>query len=229
MRKLFLCISILSSFGTAAYAQACATGYCPATITVHHKIGAVSPVTGDITYNVISTTAFGAASGGYCLLDRNLGVTTLPTSVSDYTNGTGWYFQFGRKKGWANLAGVTAGLSTYTVAYATPSTNWSSANDPCTLLLGSSWRIPTQTEGVGFTTGTPTTLYTTWKMCLNSYITDVGTQGGSGSSFNWLSTFSSSASGRAIYGANATTTYINTDSEPYNIGFPVRCIKNFAN
>ena len=230
MRKLFLCISILSAFGTAAYAQACATGYCPATITVHHKIGAVSPVTGDITYNVISTTAFGAASGGYCLLDRNLGVTTLPTSVSDYTNGTGWYFQFGRKKGWANLAGVTAGLSTYTVAYATPSTNWSSANDPCTLLLGSSWRIPTQAEGAGFATGTPTTLYTSWKMCLNSYINAIGTAiASSSTSTVWLSTYISATNGYAAYGATSTVAYTYNQGQAYNCGLPVRCIKNFAN
>jgi len=228
MKKLFLIIGIVLVSSMAVDAQSCATGFCPATITVHHVAGPVSPTTGDITYNVISTTAFGSASGGYCLLDRNLGVTTLPTSVSDIPNGTGWYFQFGRKKGWADLAGVTAGLSTYTVAYATPSTNWSSANDPCTLLLGSSWRIPTQTEGVGFTTGTPTTLYTTWKMCLNYYMFEAGTGTSAIGSMIWVSNYFSATAGSVAYAGSATTTYASS-SMNYNCGVPVRCIKNFAN
>jgi len=230
MKKVFLIICIHAILGTVAYAQDCYTGFCPSSITVHHKAGPISPTTGDITYNVISTTAFGAASGGYCLLDRNLGVTTLPTSVSDYTNGTGWFFQFGRSKGWASLATITAGLTTYTTAYATPSTNWSSANDPCTLLIGPSWRIPTQAEGAGFATGTPTTLYTSWKMCLNSYINAIGTAiASSSTSTVWLSTYISATNGYAAYGATSTVAYTYNQGQAYNCGLPVRCIKNFAN
>jgi len=232
MKKVFLIICIHAILGTVAYAQDCYTGFCPSSITVHHKAGLISPTTGDITYNVISTTAFGAASGGYCLLDRNLGVTTLPTSVSDYTNGTGWFFQFGRSKGWASLATITAGLTTYTTAYATPSVSWSAANDPCALLIGPSWRIPTQAEGVGFTTGapTPTTLYTSWKMSTTSYINQLGTAITSSIvSQYWLSTYNSATMGYVAYAATATGTYSITSGQYYNCGLPVRCIKNFAN
>jgi len=228
MRKLFLCISILSTFGTAAYAQNCSTGFCPATVIAHHKIGAVAPVSADITYNVISTNAFGSATGGYCLLDRNLGVTTLPTTVSDYTNGTGWVFQFGKAKGWT-ASTISSNLATFNLAAAT-GTSWTAANDPCTILLGSSWRIPTKTEWTAaIGSNTPTSLYATWKTCLTcGYLQTTGAL--------WSCTYatvnSSTSDGTNYYTFNATSatsTYTVSTIGPHNMAMPVRCIKNFAN
>jgi len=131
------------------YAQDCATGYCPATITVHHKVGDLSAATGDITYNVVKITATASPT---CWITQNLGATSTPTSINDYSgNYAGWVWQGGRKQGF--IVGVTsAALTNITTAV---NETWSSSTDPCTLSLGSSWHLPTGTDLVAALSVTP--------------------------------------------------------------------------
>jgi len=230
MKKLFLIIGIVLVSSMAVDAQSCATGFCPPTITVHHVAGPVSPTTGDITYNVVKAAVFGSATGGYCMLDRNLGVTTLPTSESDYTNGTGWFFQWGKVKGWT-AASISANLATYTQP-ASNATTWPASEDPCAVLLGSAWRVPTASEWTawGSTNFTPTLAFSTLKFSLNTYYTPSGTAGSS----NYVTLWGNSSTGSngnaySVYASSVTGTFAYSPFGGPNYSQPVRCIKNFAN
>jgi len=146
MRKLFLYISLFLALGTASRAQNCATSYCPANITVHHVAGTVSPVTGDITYGIVPVTISGVTK---CFITRNLGASSAAASATDANGSGGWYWQWNSKQGIIYAGGSTVTPSsawiTSAAAFGTVAA-WTAANDPCTLLLGSGWNIPTKSE-----------------------------------------------------------------------------------
>ena len=232
MKKISIIFSfLLAAFAASLHAQTCSTGFCPASITVHHKAGNISPVTGDITYNVSQTNAFGAAAGGYCILDRNLGVTTLPTNSSDYANGAGWYFQFGRPRGWTTTT-ASANLATWVNnVYATPGSSWSITTDPCNVMLGGAWRLPTSTEALAAWSGyVLNSYYLLWKLSLTGQLVDnAGTLGSLTYTELWTINSQSNVAGQVILNWNGDGTGLRNSWVSYNTGVPVRCIKNFAN
>ena len=123
---------------------------CPATITVNHVAGSISPEAVDITYPVVETT-LGSSDGTTrrCWIAQNLGATAQAASATDATDAAaGWYWQFNRAQGYAyDSSSDTRTPSSEWDGYAyTEDVNWSSSKDPCTLLLGSNWRLPTSTE-----------------------------------------------------------------------------------
>jgi len=128
------------SFRTeGAAGQGCAQG---STLTVTHNAGDVAPSTRTVTYRLVQTDLSGASK---CWIAQHLGADRQALSDTDFTEASaGWYWQFNRRQGYAH-DGVDR-----TPALAWPSisenSNWTSANDPCTLLLGAGWRIPTSTE-----------------------------------------------------------------------------------
>jgi len=126
-------------------AQDCATGYCPSSLIVHHKAGQVSPETVDITYTVIQSSITGTAA---CWIAQNLGAPTYTTTLTDNaaTTTTGWYWQFGQQKGLRAVSHVIVNTSDIVSDFTAQTTDWATANDPCNLLLGGAWRIPTRTE-----------------------------------------------------------------------------------
>jgi uncharacterized protein (TIGR02145 family) len=114
--------------------------------TVTHTAGVNgAPVTKTITYGNISSTISGAAK---CWITQNLGADRQASSVTDVSEeAAGWYWQFNRLRGYdyastripsTNWIGGTTGIS--------ENLNWSAANDPCVNLLGSGWRLPTNSE-----------------------------------------------------------------------------------
>ena len=107
---------------------------CGASLTVTHIQGEVAPEDATITYQT-------ANAGGYCWLKQSLGETTVASNVDDIP--TSWYFQFNRKQGWKLSDPSNPDWFGATVD---EDLNWSSENDPCTLLLGSTWRVPTSAE-----------------------------------------------------------------------------------
>jgi len=176
MKKLFLISSILLALGITARAQTdpCASGYCPTQITVHHKVGSVSPVAGDITYEVIKSTATGAT---LCWLGRNLGATSKATSYTDATyTANGWYWQFGSKQGYSMTSGGVITPSSGWITTITPYiATWS--NDPCTLLLGTNWRLPTGAEwsaAMSSTLTSPANAYTALYLHANASLYQTG-------------------------------------------------------
>jgi hypothetical protein len=240
MKNIFLtsvCIVVLS-LGLRAQTVDCATGYCPATITVYHKAGNISPVTVPITYGVVALSTSGVQK---CWITRNLGATAPAASYIDATDAaSGWYWQFGKKQGWAVTAGVRS--PTFVVSPASTVTgDFPLSEDPCTLLLGSNWRIPTATEynsvlsvGMGWLSMSSAYQNTGLKlhyagginMNTNSFITAKGNQA---SNFFMISRTSSSSttSDGFYYAANngAASTYTNITRADY--GTPVRCLRAF--
>ncbi len=121
---------------------------CPESVTVTHVAGEVSPETVTITYPVVKTT-LGADDGApNCWIAQNLGATTQATSATDASDAAaGWYWQFNRKQGYAYNTGTsTRTPNTTWINPNTATSDWETVNDPCTILLGSNWRLPTRTE-----------------------------------------------------------------------------------
>ena len=119
---------------------------CGDGLLVSHTAGTVSPATVDITYGTVSTAITGATK---CWITRNLGATTQATSATDNTDASaGWYWQFNRKQGYGNSSVYPTWTITpaWTIAWINEDSNWTAADDPCTLLLGTGWRLPTSTE-----------------------------------------------------------------------------------
>ena len=110
--------------------------------TITHTAGNVAPIDKTVTYGVVVTDLSG---GIKCWITQNLGADHQATSAADTTEASaGWYWQFNRKQGYKH-DGTTRTPNTAWTSYVENS-NWLSINDPCTLLLGSSWRLPTSTE-----------------------------------------------------------------------------------
>jgi len=145
MKKQLVLMATLLLAVAGLRAQNCATGFCPETITVHHAAGNISPETVTITYNVEESTYFTADGSSKCWLTQNLGASTKPASPEDYSAATlGWYWQFMRKQGFTNNAVLPSGRWVNSAVNTTG--GWGASTDPCRLLLGGAWRLPTMNE-----------------------------------------------------------------------------------
>jgi len=79
-----------------------------------------------------------------CWTTRNLGAENLPKSATDNSlASSGWYWQFGYKLGHKNDGTTTTGKWQKN---SSGMRDWKTAENPCTILLGSKWRIPTISE-----------------------------------------------------------------------------------
>ncbi len=210
-------------------AQDCASGYCPDSITVHHVANDVSPVTVTITYPVVETTLGSGGTDNYCWLTQNLGATAQPSSPTDGSvEPRGWFWQFNRKQGYAYDGSRTP--STTWTASISENMDWQTGNDPCTLLLGANWRLPTKTEwdnalAEGGWDGYNSSFDSVLKMHLMG---DLGYTSGafqlSGSSgFYWSSTQNATDNARAWYYNTASQlATMNHNYKSYAIA--VRCV-----
>ncbi|NTW34509.1 MAG: hypothetical protein HGB12_18120 [Bacteroidetes bacterium] len=112
---------------------------CGSPFSVTHTSGAVAPETKTVSYGTVTTSLSGASK---CWITQNLGSTNQATSATDASDAAaGWYWQFNRKQGYK--VGPTPA---WTVTSINENSDWLADNDPCTIELGSGWRIPTQTE-----------------------------------------------------------------------------------
>jgi hypothetical protein len=108
----------------------------------HLASGGAAPVDKTVTYETVSTTLFG---GTKCAITQNLGATNHASSAADAAEASaGWYWQFNRKQGYKH-DGTTL-TPAWTITAIDEDSDWLPANDPCTLELGTGWRIPTKTE-----------------------------------------------------------------------------------
>ena len=116
---------------------------CGSSISVNHTAGEISAQTLTITYGTVNFN-------GKCWITQNLGAAQQATSATDDTGASaGWYWQFNRKQGFYHPGpnGTTTGLSpTWTTPFIEENSNWLISNDPCRLLLGGVWRLPTPAE-----------------------------------------------------------------------------------
>ncbi|MFH1119840.1 MAG: hypothetical protein V1775_08445 [Bacteroidota bacterium] len=120
------------------------TGFsCGTTLTVSHTAGTVAPVTKTVTYGIVETNMGGTNK---CWITQNLGADHQATTATDATEASaGWYWQFNRKQGYKH-DGATRTPNTTWIITINENSDWLAANDPCSLLLGTGWRIPTITE-----------------------------------------------------------------------------------
>lgn len=111
-------------------------------VLTHTADSSLAPVTKTVTYGTVSTALTGSAR---CWITQNLGADQQAGSATDNTEASaGWYWQFNRSQGYKH-DGATRTLSTpWTTVNET--SDWIQANDPCYLLLGTGWRLPTNNE-----------------------------------------------------------------------------------
>ena len=116
---------------------------CGSSLTINHVAGVVAPVNKTVTYGTV-TNIPGATSK--CWITSNLGSNHQDTAVDDATEASaGWYWQFNRKQGYKH-DGTTRTPNTTWISSTYETSDWITANDPCNIELGASWRIPTYTE-----------------------------------------------------------------------------------
>ena len=83
--------------------------------------------------------------GNKIWLGVNLGATSEPNSSLDNNPGrAGWNFQFNRRQGFHHNGNVL--VPQWRTSAINENSEWELANDPCRILLGDSWRIPTVEE-----------------------------------------------------------------------------------
>jgi hypothetical protein len=204
---------------------------CGSTMTVTHSAGSVAPVTKTVTYGTVLTSITGSPK---CWITQNLGATNQATSVADATEpSAGWYWQFNRPQGYMvnGSSHTPAGWDVSNIA----DSYWLQDNDPCALLLGQGWRIPTITEWAAADT---------WSSYDDSYAsvlklhaageispsgTPPGEQGGRG--LYWGNCLSStSANGPETYasylnlGSGAGNAFVNGAQTQW--GFTLRCLRD---
>ncbi|WP_202616984.1 hypothetical protein, partial [Arcticibacter tournemirensis] len=135
-----------NSTGTAYSPEVTSFKICPTSFSVIHT-GELNgaAVSKTVTYHSISTNISGAAR---CWLTQNLGADKEAASVSDVSEGaSGWYWQFNRLQGYKYDGGrVPSNAWTAWITSISEGANWAAANDPCNMLLGIGWRLPTSSE-----------------------------------------------------------------------------------
>lgn len=116
------------------------SGHCRfgSTFTVTHIADSTAPVTKTITYNVVQTNITGESK---CWITQNLGAERQANSINDSSEASaGWYWEFGVERGYKH-DGVIMTPNWYF-----PNNGLVGISDPCSALLGTGWRIPTETE-----------------------------------------------------------------------------------
>ncbi|MCC6599387.1 MAG: hypothetical protein IT223_01790 [Crocinitomicaceae bacterium] len=195
--------------------------------TVNHTAGAVAPVSKTVTYETVTSSLSGVSK---CWITRNLGSTTQATSATDNSESAGgWYWQFNRKQGYKYDSGIRTPNTTW-ITSINESANWSSANDPCTIELGSTWRIPTGSEWTNAIANGP------WTNALQTYasvlkihsagqlnntdgvLSERGTSGA-----YWSSTESSATNGKYMFISNSSLFDTNAQKSR---GMLIRCIRD---
>ncbi len=208
----------------------CPAIYCGPGFTVNHLAGNVAPVNKTVTYSLISNIP---GSDGNCWLDRNLGATNQAVSVNDTAEeSAGWYWQFNRKQGFKNNG--TTLIPAWTISNISESSDWIQANDPCSIEIDSSWRIPTNIEWMSMISmGGWTTWQGPWTSGLSLHAAGfLNNTDGSLVNRGIMGTYWSSTQTNSLTAAylsfNSGSVWI-TDNVSKARGSSVRCIKTVGN
>jgi hypothetical protein len=120
------------------------TSLCPSYLIIDHIAGDVAPITEtNFRYGVVETDLLGENK---CWIKQNLGAHHVAGGPTDDTEeSAGWYWQFNRKQGYQHDGSILT-PNTIWITYIDEASNWTAENDPCTILLGWGWRIPTEME-----------------------------------------------------------------------------------
>ena len=215
-----------TTYGEGTGFNAILTVICPDTFNIQHTVGfRGAPVTKTVTYHATGTYMSGAAK---CWITQNLGADHPATSAFDATEASaGWYFQFNHSLGYKN-AGSTTPIAWY--GGFSEASDWTLINDPCNIMLGTDWRLPTSTEWTNVD-GAPQN-WATYADPYNSvlklhnpgylaYNTSVLYSRGSQGNY-WSSTSASATTGYDFQFYNAGSGLVSNDKA---YGFSVRCLR----
>ena len=124
---------------------------CGSMFTVSHVASeGVAPEDKTVTYGTVTNLP---GEPSECWITQNLGADHQASSVTDATDeSAGWFWEFNRKQGYF-FEGSTRKPGTPWVTSIDENFDWQSSEDPCTIELGSGWRIPSYTEWNNVLTG----------------------------------------------------------------------------
>ena len=201
---------------------------CGNSLTINHVTGTVAPVDKTVIYGTV-TNIPGETSK--CWITSNLGSDHQATAKDDATEASaGWYWQFNLKQGYKH-DGTTRTPNTVWITTINENSEWIAANDPCTLELGSGWRIPTNTEWTNVdASGNWTNWNGPWNSDLKMHAAGyLSASDGSLGLRGYRGDYWSSTQGGATIGCGLTFTsgasYIGSTYEK-PVGFSIRCIRD---
>jgi hypothetical protein len=117
--------------------------FCGDLISKNHIGGTVAPVNKTVIYGTVTNIP---GENSKCWITSNLGADHQAYAVNDATEqSAGWYWQFNRQQGYKH-DGSTRTPNTSWITSISENFDWLIANDPCALLLGNGWRLPTYSE-----------------------------------------------------------------------------------
>jgi uncharacterized membrane protein len=200
---------------------------CGAILSITHTAGSIAPVNKTVNYGTVQTNLTGSNK---CWITQNLGADRQATSATDNTEASaGWYWQFNKKQGYKH-DGTTRTPNTTWITSINENSDWLPANDPCTLLLGSGWRLPTGTEwqtadANGGWDNYNETFGSVLKLHAAGNLTNsVGSLGSRGVSGNyWSSSQTNSDYGRNLNFSDGFSGMYNYDKA---YGFTARCLRD---
>jgi hypothetical protein len=142
--KLYIFVALTNQWKEVAYGTGTITPFiCGSSIVINHIAGQVAPVTKTVTYGTVNNVPGEPAK---CWITSNLGADHQATAVDDATEASaGWYWQFNRKQGYKHDGTIRTPVTTW-ITTIDENLDWQAANDPCALLLGGGWRLPTSIE-----------------------------------------------------------------------------------
>jgi len=200
---------------------------CGSSITINHVAGAVSPVTKTVIYGTVSNIP---GETSKCWITSNLGANQQAIAVDDAAEASaGWYWQFNRMQGY-KYEGTTRTPNTTWINYINENLDWQTFNDPCTIELGSNWRVPTSTE---WTNVDAIGGWTDWNGPWNSALklhaagylnfSDGSLQLRGSNVGYWSSSMITNTSGWDLYFGSGNCFVDNTDKA---YGLTIRCLRN---
>ncbi|MBL7906173.1 MAG: hypothetical protein JNL22_14205 [Bacteroidales bacterium] len=201
---------------------------CGAVLSITHNAGAIAPVNKTVNYGTVQSNLTGSNK---CWITQNLGSDRQATSATDNAESSaGWYWQFNRKQGYKHDGSNRTPNTTWN-SNISENSDWLTANDPCTLLLGSGWRLPTSTEwqtadNTGGWDNYNETYASVLKLHAAGYLSSIdGSLGYRSSSGHY---WSSSQQVTDDYSLNLFffSNYSNLDSYSKVNGFTARCLRD---
>jgi len=199
---------------------------CGSSFVINHIDGAIAPVPKIVTYGTVTNIP---GENSKCWITQNLGSDHQATSRDDATeNSAGWYWQFNRKQGYKHDGTIRTPNSTWITAI-NENNDWLSENDPCTLLLGSGWRIPTFTEWTNVdASGNWTNWNGPWNSALKLHASGGLYAGGSLGDRGYDGTFWSSNQFSITYGQYILFSNLGSIMDHYDksVGYTLRCLKD---
>jgi len=226
--KLYIFVGGANHWKEVEYGPGTLTpGNCGYTITKSHVAGDVAPVNKATTYGTVA----GITGEPFkCWITSNLGADQQATAVDDASEASaGWYWQFNRKQGYKH-DGATL-TPAWTITVISENSDWLAENDPCTIELGSGWRIPTYTEWYNVdNAGSWVNWNGPWDSDLKLHAAG-WLESSDGSLYlrgsdgvYWSSTQLDNSYGRYLYFNSSNCDMIHNNKA---IGFSLRCLRDF--